>query len=71
MNIKRYLVTGDLTIYVYTEVLASSPAEAKKIAAQRCVVSLCNQCGSDETIEEEWVTNGTLDGEPKNLRCGA
>lgn len=69
-RLKRYLVTGELTISVCTDVLAASPAQAKNLARQRGIMSLCHQCAGDDTITEEWVTSGDLDGEPRNIRIG-
>ena len=59
----KYLVSGHITISVYTEVEASSVAMAKGKAAERGMLSLCHQCAGGEP-SEEWVTSGELDGEP-------
>jgi hypothetical protein len=58
---KRYNVSGQITISMHTEVMASSPEEARKIAEERSIMSLCHQCASGEPAEE-WVTSGELDG---------
>lgn len=59
---KRYSVAGVITITVHTEVVASSPEEAREIAInERGIMSLCHQCSSGEP-EREWVTSGELDG---------
>jgi hypothetical protein len=63
----NYLITGELTISVCTEVRAESLAQAKRIAANRSAMTLCHRCSGDEHVNEEWVTSGELDGEPKNL----
>lgn len=58
---KRYSVAGVITISVHTEVIASSPEEAREIAVNdRGIMSLCHQCASGEP-EREWVTSGELD----------
>lgn len=59
---KRYSVGGVITISVHTEVVASCPEEARKIALnERGIMSLCHQCASGNP-EREWVTSGELDG---------
>jgi len=58
---KRYSVGGVITISVHTEVLASSPEEARQIAInERGIMSLCHHCATGEP-EHEWVTSGELD----------
>lgn len=58
---RRYSVAGVITISVHTEVIASSPEEARDIAInERGIMSLCHQCASGEP-EREWVTSGELD----------
>lgn len=61
---KRYSVGGVLAVSIYTEVVASSPEEARELAMQRGILSLCHQCASGEP-DVEWVTSGELDGEPE------
>lgn len=58
---KRYSVAGVITISVHTEVVASSPQEAREIALNdRGIMSLCHQCASADA-SEEWVTSGEFD----------
>lgn len=60
---KRYSVAAAITISVHTEVIASSPEEARKIAINdRGIMTLCHQCASGDP-EREWVTSGELDGD--------
>lgn len=63
---KRYSVGSNVTLGVYTEVMASSPEEAKEIALRRGVKSLCHYCshgGAD--ARSEWCfgdgSNGDID----------
>jgi hypothetical protein len=58
----RYLVSGQVTISVCTEVEASSGKEAIRKAQDHGMMSLCHSCSSGEPTEE-WVTSGELDGE--------
>ena len=59
---KRYSVGGVITISVHTEVIASSPEEARQIAlSERDIMSLCHGCASKDAAEA-WVTSGELDG---------
>ena len=60
---KRYSVAGVIRISMHTEVIASSPQEARELAINdRGIMSLCHQCASGEP-EREWVTSGELDGD--------
>lgn len=61
---KRYSVGGVVTISVHTEVIASSPEEARALAETRDLMSLCHQCSSGNP-SKEWSTCGELDGEPR------
>lgn len=63
---KKYTVSGVVTISVHTDVEARSPSEAKRIACGRGMVALCARCAEGEP-SEEWVTSGELDGEPDRL----
>lgn len=66
--LRRYRVRGMITVSVSTVVEAASGAEAKELAGERGVMSLCHQCAVGEETEE-WVTSGELDGEPKGLKA--
>lgn len=57
---RRYSVGGVITISVYTEVVASSPEEARALARGRGIMSLCHQCASADA-SAQWVTSGELD----------
>ena len=58
---KTYSVGGVITISVHTEVVASSPEEAREIAINdRGIMSLCHHCASADA-SVEWVTSGELD----------
>lgn len=60
---RRYSVAGVITISVHTEVIASSPEEAREIAInERGIMSLCHHCATGEP-DCEWVTSGELDGD--------
>lgn len=59
---KKYLVTGLVTISVHTFVEASSSEEAREKALDHPMVGLCHQCAGGKD-QEEWVTSGELDGE--------
>lgn len=61
---RRYSVGAAMTISVHTEVIASSPEEAKEIAESRDVMSFCHYCSSQS--HESW-TASELDGEPSDL----
>lgn len=56
----RYRVCGEMTISVYVEVNAASENEAKRIARQAPIMSLCHQCAQGE--DDSWSTSGELDG---------
>lgn len=62
---KRYSVGGTLTISVHTEVVARTPEEARELAAEHGIMSLCHSCASGSP-SEEWVTSGELDGDMPN-----
>ncbi len=58
---KRYSVGGVITISVHTEIVASSPEEAREIAEKdRGIMGLCHQCARADA-REQWVTSGELD----------
>lgn len=64
---KRWLVTGEVTISVHTIVEAETEVEAKLLADNRMMPSLCHHCGNDDGNTEEWRTSGELDGAPNGL----
>lgn len=61
---KRYAVTGTVTISVHVEVLADTEAQARRLASEMPMQRLCAGC-ADGDNGESWCTNGELDGEPK------
>ncbi len=61
---KRYRVTGTLTITVITDVEATSEADARDLALDLPVMTLCNQC-ADGDPKVHWITSGELDGSPE------
>lgn len=63
----KFQVNAMLTISVITDVEADSREEAKEIALARSVIGLCHQCSGTRTVDEEWCTNGELDGTPFDL----
>ena len=67
----RFIVTGEMTISVHTEVEADTMGEAIKIADGRPAMGPCYHCArsASEESEEEWRTSGELDGMPVNLRA--
>lgn len=56
----KYRVTGYVTISVHVDVEASSPAEARRLAREAPMRSLCHQCATSE--DGAWSTSGELDG---------
>jgi hypothetical protein len=56
----RYRVTGSVTISVSVVIEAKSPAEARELARQAPMQSLCGQCAGGD--DECWSTGGELDG---------
>jgi hypothetical protein len=63
---KLYRVVGSVTISVSTLVRAENEEDAKDIASDRPMMSLCHQCATGEDAVE-WVTSGELDGEVDEL----
>lgn len=63
----KYMVTSAITISMHTEVEADSAEEAKEIASQRGIMSMCHSCARSDGDDEEWRTSGELDGEPVEL----
>jgi hypothetical protein len=64
---RKYMVVGDVTISVHTEVEATSAAEAIRLAQERGMQSFCHQCSTGDP-ENEWTCSGELDGEPSGFR---
>lgn len=60
---RTYRVHSEITISVFTDVEARSPAEAEALALDRGVMYLCHVCASGDAASE-WVTSGELDGSP-------
>lgn len=65
---RKWIVTGEVTISVLTEVEAASEAEAKSIANERGMMSFCHKCARGNP-SEEWSTSGELDGEPRKIEA--
>ena len=61
-----FIVTGELTISVWTRVEAASAKDAVREARERAVPGLCHQCATGAP-DDEWSTSGELDGEPTKL----
>lgn len=66
---KTWVVSGQITIGVWTRIEAESAEQAVAEASERQVMSLCHQCAGDDNADEEFVTGGELDGEPTQLRA--
>ena len=60
---KKYRVSAEVTISIFTDVMATSKKEALELAKERGL----SQISDDGFPEREWTTSGELDGEPKNL----
>lgn len=59
----KFLVGGEITISMHTIVEAETVEEAKEIASQRPLMSLCWSCSDSKEADQEWRTSGELDGE--------
>lgn len=64
VKLKKYRVVGEVTVSVYTEVMATSPKNAMIEAQDRGTQQFCHSCTSQDS-SDQWVTTGELDGEPK------
>lgn len=62
---QKYRVVGVTSVTLVTEVEAASYDEARELAEDRGVLTLCHQCSDGRNIYREWVTSGELDGEPE------
>ncbi len=66
----KYRVIAEVTISVITDVEATSPEAAERIAANRGEMQgLCHQCceGQRGYRDEQWQLTGELDGAPRVL----
>lgn len=60
---RKFTVGAMVTISLYTEVEADSPEQARELAENQQMPSLCHQCAGGEP-EEQWCTSGEFDGVP-------
>lgn len=61
---KKFALTAEITISLYTEVEAETLEEAIEIAEERDLMAIVGTGG--ETKLDTWMTD-ELDGEPKNI----
>jgi hypothetical protein len=59
---KLWSIGGTASVSLCTEVWADTLEEAKEIAEQRAVQSICHQCSSADSITE-WALCDGLDGD--------
>ena len=59
----KYRVIAEVTISMSVVVDAKSKAEAKRLASEAPMMSLCHSCAHGAS--DEWTTSGELDGEPR------
>ena len=59
----KFLVTGEVTISCQLEVDAADAAEARRLADDAPMMTLCNSCSRSE--DGVWSTSGELDGTPR------
>ena len=59
---RRFSISANITITVFTEVDATSEKEARELALDRSVQTLCHQCSGGDA-SQEWSLTGDLDGE--------
>lgn len=64
---RKFAFTGNVTVSVYTEVMAESAEEAGIEAEQRSIQSLYHQCSTGDA-KREWSLTGELDGEVCDIR---
>lgn len=62
---RRFRVSGTMTISCYVDVEARDVIEARETAADADNMQLCHSCSS--THEGQWSTSGELDGTPEIL----
>jgi hypothetical protein len=65
-ELRKFIVTAEVTISMHVEVMAKSKAEAKRLAGDAPMIGLCHQCSGSEP--GSWSTSGELDGMPRKLR---
>ena len=65
---KKYIVTGLVTISVHTEVFAETAEDAIEMAQERPLQSICHYCSGQKPVDQ-WITSGELDGEVKDMVC--
>lgn len=67
----KYIVSASVTVSVWTEVEADTAEQARELAEDRPMQSLCHRCGETRRGQEreEWRTSGELDGTPSGLRA--
>ena len=75
-KLRKYHVTGAVTISVYCEVHAKSAREAKRLALELPLGSIHHDTHQDPVDDDsgdwtEWRTTGELDGEVTELRAEA
>lgn len=61
---KKFTLTAEITISLYTEVEAETFEEAIKVAEERDLMAIVGTGG--ETKEDTWMAD-ELDGVPKNI----
>lgn len=59
---KLFRVPGTMTISMFVDVEAATAEEARELATDKGVMSLCHSCAN--ASHGEWSTSGELDGEP-------
>lgn len=66
MSTSRYRVAGTMTISCFVDVDAETPEQAKELAVDAPVMSLCHFCSDNGNHGAGvWVTSGELDGDPR------
>ncbi len=60
---KRFRVTGLVTIPVLTDVDAPSAAQAKELVESRPLVTLCKFCLSSDGAVQFWIPESAQSGE--------
>ena len=62
-RLKRFRVSAEVTISMHTDVDAANEEQARDLALDAGMMSLCHQCAGEDG-DGQWVTSGELDGEP-------
>ena len=65
---KWFMVSGLVTISIFTKVQAKDANAALELAKGRDMVGLCFQCGGSDQQGECFVTSGEMDGVPEGLQ---